>query len=143
MANPSIADLLKYADLQMAAEAFLTVLPIDGSALKSGQELLDALISGNGHASKFTETQAKNFLAHWTLVAQQPNTGTGFSGTLFRCTTEDPATGAEVGELVMCFRSTEFLDDSARDNQATNDLEINETGFAWGLLQCTAKRHVH
>ena len=84
MANPSIADLLKYADLQMAAEAFLTVLPIDGSALKSGQELLDALITGNGHASKFTETQAKNFLAHWTVVAQQPNTSTGFSGTLFR-----------------------------------------------------------
>ncbi|MGQ0598529.1 putative Ig domain-containing protein [Aquabacterium sp.] len=35
----------------------------------------------------------------------------------------------------MSFRSTEFIDDSARDNQATNTLEIKETGFAWGQLR--------
>ncbi|MFM9901713.1 MAG: hypothetical protein ACKVOT_11905 [Polaromonas sp.] len=35
----------------------------------------------------------------------------------------------------MSFRSTEFIDDSARDNQATNSMEIKETGFAWGQIR--------
>jgi len=34
----------------------------------------------------------------------------------------------------MSFRSTEFIDDAARDNQATNTFEIKDTGFAWGQL---------
>ncbi|ADX48579.1 Ig family protein [Paracidovorax avenae ATCC 19860] len=34
----------------------------------------------------------------------------------------------------MSFRSTEFIDDAARDNKATNVLEIKETGFAWGQI---------
>ena len=84
MTTPSIADLLKYADLQMAAEAFLENRADPSTVLKDEAALTAALIRGNNHASKFTETQAKNFLAHWTVVAQQPNTGTGFSGTLFR-----------------------------------------------------------
>ena len=33
-------------------------------------------------------------------------------------------------ELVVSFCSTEFIDGSARDNQATNAMEIKETGFA-------------
>lgn len=47
---PTVADLLKYADLQMAAEAFL----VSGSSIKSGSQLRDALIegrSGNAHRS--------------------------------------------------------------------------------------------
>lgn len=128
--TPTVADLLKYADLQMAAEAFL----VDQSGALKGN-LQKALTEGNNHASKFTELQAKHFLEHWTVVAQKPNTDTGFSGTLFRCIKNDPSTGAEEGELVMSFRSTEFIDDSARDNQATNTLEIKETGFAWGQLR--------
>ena len=31
-------------------------------------------------------------------------------------------------------RSTEFIDDAARDNEATNKLEINDFGFAFGQL---------
>ena len=34
----------------------------------------------------------------------------------------------------MSFRSTEFIDDAARDNQATNTFEIKDTGFAWGQI---------
>jgi hypothetical protein len=67
------------------------------------------------------------FLKHWEVLAQKANIGTGFSGTLFK--------NKETNELVMSFRSTEFIDDSARDNQATNTLEIKETGFAWGQLR--------
>ncbi|AVT22160.1 hypothetical protein C7Y68_20820 [Paracidovorax avenae] len=38
------------------------------------------------------------------------------------------------GELVLSFRSTEFADDAARDNQATNTLEIKEKGWAFGQI---------
>ncbi|AVT22159.1 hypothetical protein C7Y68_20815 [Paracidovorax avenae] len=34
----------------------------------------------------------------------------------------------------MSFRSTEFADDAARDNQATNTLEIKEKGWAFGQI---------
>jgi hypothetical protein len=131
MTTPTISDLLKYADLQMAAEAFL--VNTDTGALKTN--LKQALIDGNSHASKFTVTQAQNFVYHWRVVAQKPDTTTGFSGTLFECISDDPATGAKAGECVISFRSTEFIDDAARDNQATNSLEIKDTGFAWGQLR--------
>ena len=126
MSSPTIAEILDYANLQMAAEAFLAN-PADptGTTLKS--DIRQALIDGNKHASVFTETQADEFLKHWEVVTQKANTGTGFSGTLFR--------NRQTRELVMSFRSTEFIDDSARDNQATNTLEIKETGFAWGQLR--------
>lgn len=85
------------------------------------------MIFGNGHASKFTELQATNFVKHWTVVAQQADTTTGLSGTLFRCTADDPSTGAKDGELVMSFRSTEFLDDY-RSIGASHD--VNTTACA-------------
>jgi dienelactone hydrolase len=34
----------------------------------------------------------------------------------------------------MSFRSTEFIDDAARDNQATNDMEISQFGWAFGQI---------
>ncbi|WP_138856406.1 hypothetical protein [Inhella inkyongensis] len=132
MTPPSIADLLKYADLQMAAEAFLLG---DGGTPYAGTKLIEALKRGNDHASRFTQAQAEHFERHWAVEAQQSNTPTGFSGTVFRCHTDAPLTGAKAGEVVMCFRSTEFVDDAARDNESTNVLEIKETGFAWGQLR--------
>jgi pimeloyl-ACP methyl ester carboxylesterase len=132
MTTPTTAELLKYADLQMAAEAFLAN---ENGIVKTWAELKKALTDGNFHPSKFTKPQAINFLANWEVIAQRPNSPTGFSGTLFKCILSDPATGAQRDELVMSFRSTEFIDDSARDNQATNAMEIKETGFAWGQLR--------
>lgn len=125
----SVADYLKYSELQMAAEAFL-VNP-DGAVLGN---LKAALKLGNGHASRFTDTEATEFLKHWEVVAQRANSPSGFSGTLFRCIQDDPATGAKKNELVMSMRSTEFIDDAARDNQATNTLEIKDHGFAFGQI---------
>lgn len=131
------ADLLKYADLQMAAEAFLAVDPVGAIDTTSPLKpiLQDALTDGNFHASKFTEAQAKRFLQHWAVEAQLPNTPTGLSATVFRCHTDDPLTGAKAGEYVLSIRSTEFVDDYARDNVATNTLEVKNTGFAWGQLR--------
>lgn len=82
---PTISDYLKYANLQMAAEAFLNNTET-GKQDYSGKPLSDALIAGNNHASRFTETQATDFAAHWKVLAQCPNTASGFSATLFECT---------------------------------------------------------
>ena len=60
MATPTIAEYIKYANLQMAAEAFLYDEAL--SKLKTGDDLKRALTTGNEHASRFTETQAKEFL---------------------------------------------------------------------------------
>lgn len=128
MAN-EITTYLKYVNVQMAAEA--TGLATD----ISGQTYVDALTSGNNRSSKFTETQARDFSDNWTVVNHKANSDTGFSGTLFKYTGEtDTAKGLTNGELVLSFRSTEFIDDAARDNQATNSLEIKEKGWAFGQI---------
>ncbi|MBK6638111.1 MAG: hypothetical protein IPG34_10865 [Rhodocyclaceae bacterium] len=63
MTTPTIADYLKYANLQMAAEAFLRKEKIDenGTLITEkyyqDQPLIDALKVGNDHASKFTENR--------------------------------------------------------------------------------------
>jgi hypothetical protein len=123
MTAPTIADYLKYAKLQMAAEAFLKIpgaTPGTWVERYSGTDLSGALFVGNKHASRFTESEAAKFAENWIVLDQQPNTKTGFSGTLFKCIKDDPATGAKAGELVISFRSTEFIDDQTRDSESTN-----------------------
>lgn len=124
MSTPTIAEYLKYANLQMAAEAPL-VNP-DGTVRA---DIPGALQEGNYHAFRFTEVQAKAFAdpaKGWTVLDQRVDTATGFSGTLFK--------NNETREVVVSFRSTEFIDDAARDNEATNKLEIGDFGFALGQL---------
>jgi hypothetical protein len=128
MTTPTTADLLKYADLQMAAEAFIRD-PRTQILASTPEDLIKALKAGNGHASKFTDTQAKAFADPadgWTVLDQRANTATGFSGTLFK--------NNKTGELVMSMRSTEFLDDAARDSEATNTMEIRPYGWAFGQI---------
>ena len=129
---PNAATLLEFANLQVAAEALytrenLTEFKIDD---------LEYLKDGNKHTSKFTATQAEEFAQKWEIVSHIANTGTGFSGTLFRATEKAASTetGINKGDLVISFRSTEFIDDSARDNQATNNMEISEKGWAFGQI---------
>jgi hypothetical protein len=73
MTTPTIADCLKYANLQMAAEAFIRNVETDSLA-STGQSLIDALKAGNNHASFFTETEAKKFSEHWKILDQKANT---------------------------------------------------------------------
>ncbi len=122
MSMPTIADYLKNANLQMAAEAFLAN---DNGGINSN--INGALVAGNGRLSVFTETQAREFAVQWEVLAQKSNTPTGFSGTLFR-------SRANPDEFVVSFRSTEFIDDAARDNEATNKQEVARGGFALGQI---------
>jgi Ca2+-binding RTX toxin-like protein len=134
MPTPTIADYLKYAELQTAAEAFIRDEQT-GELKNTGTEYLGALTTGNGHTLKFTSTQAaERFATRWEVLDQKANTSTGFSGTLFKAKKDDPASHIKAGDLVLAFRSTEFIDDEVRDSQATNDLEIKQTGFAWGQI---------
>lgn len=72
-------DYLKYADLQMAAEAFLN----DGlTTAYVGDALQAALIRGNGHASRFTAAQAGHFKDHWVALDQEENTVDGTPAAL-------------------------------------------------------------
>ena len=72
------ADFLKYANLQMAAEAFL--VRDDGTVR---DDIVTALVAGNTRSLLFTQTQAEAFAdpnTGWTVLDQEANTTTGFSG---------------------------------------------------------------
>ena len=99
MPNPTVSDYLKYANLQMAAEAFLKD-ELTGEERYSGGNLITALKAGNNRSLLFTETQATAFAAQWEVLDQKANTPTGFSGTLFR-------NRASPNELVLSFRSNQ------------------------------------
>ncbi|WP_298643440.1 hypothetical protein [uncultured Cardiobacterium sp.] len=145
---PSAAEMLEMAKLQIVAENFLEGKLEDNenrvpSPRKSYEKddiriNKDLLTYGNNYTSKLTEIQAEKFLNNWEVISYMPITDTGFSGTLFRVKQpiEDNKGNVivEKDQLVMSFHSTEFIDDSTRDNQATNTLEIAEKGWAFGQI---------
>ena len=129
MANNQINKLLEFANMQMAAEAFL--IRGDEPAVPAG-EVVRRLVQGNTHASAFTQVQAEQFTTQYEVVTQYRNDplesgGTGFSATLFRNKTSP-------NEYTLSFRSTEFIDDAVRDSKATNRLEIKDLGWAFGQI---------
>ena len=133
MANGQINKLLEFANMQMAAEAFLAraLDAVPNKPPDDQAEIASRLVLGNTHASKFMPVQAEQFTAQYEVLAQYRNDplkagGTGFSGTLFK--------NRETGELTLSFRSTEFIDDAARDNKATNQLELKDLGWAFGQI---------
>ena len=133
MANNQINKLLEFANMQMAAEAFLLRQGEASMAAVLPQDIVDRLKEGNTHASKFTPIQATQFTAQYEVLAQYRNdplqlngTGMGFSATLFK--------NRQTGELTLSFRSTEFIDDAVRDSKSTNELEIKELGWAFGQI---------
>ena len=137
MAAPTIGEMLKYANLQIATEALYDFrakerpnqVPGDITSLTghfSGVINPAWLTLGNEHASRFTPTEAEKFVQEWEVVDHLSNTSTGFSGTLFK--------NKNTSELVLSIRSTEFLDDLVRDCVATNGLEIKTFGWAFGQI---------
>ncbi|MBP5789608.1 MAG: hypothetical protein J6W29_05175, partial [Neisseriaceae bacterium] len=144
----SATELQTYANVQIAAETLYGLLNghlgdttnIDQTNFLTGthwgQTSIELLREGNKHSSLFSETQAKEFVENWEIVSHLPNTATGFSGTLFRVKAENgiPNTTLKQGDLVISFRSTEFVEDQLRDSIATNTLEITKTGWAMGQI---------
>jgi hypothetical protein len=69
VATSTISEYLKYANLQMAAEAFIRDEKTDRLD-KTGTAYKGALVRGQ-------------FSAEWVVLDRRANTKTGFSGTLF------------------------------------------------------------
>ena len=146
MSALTVSEMLKYANLQVAAEALYDFKAKEDPNAAPGSLLSDVvghykgvirpdvLTDGNEHATRFTSKEAADFAAQWEVVDHISNTTTGFSGTLFRALKSDPSQGITAGQLVLSFRSTEFIDDAARDCLATNSMEIKNTGWAWGQI---------
>ena len=141
----NIAEVLKLANLQMAAEAFLQprggYLPITGELLEPANltSFRTMLREGNTHSSRFPISLASEFSLDWEVLDQKANApsiagGSGFSGTLFRAKRDAPERGIKSGELVIAFRSTEFRDDNIRDSKSTNELELKDLGWAFGQI---------
>lgn len=130
----AVSDYLKYANLQMAAEALFGQKGKPAGSIFSGVIDIADLKTGNERSSKFTDVLAQQFSNDWAVVEHISNTTTGFSGTLFRARQDDPSLGIKTGDLVLSFRSTEFADDNVRDSKATNELEIQKFGWAFGQI---------
>jgi Ca2+-binding RTX toxin-like protein len=142
MTTNNVTKYLKFANVQMAAESLFgfrnpATIPVGATVDNTNETALskENLVFGNNNrASKFTDTLAKEFADNWQLVEHKANTATGFSGTLFKAKQDNAALGIKKDELVLSFRSTEFADDAARDNEATNRLEIQKHGWAFGQI---------
>ncbi len=132
--NSSVTTYLKYANVQMASEALFGLKDARVGSTFSGLIIPQDLTDGNRRSSKFTNIQASEFFLDWKVVEHISDTSTGFSGTLFQCLRSDASRGLVFGEQVLSFRSTEFADDAARDNQETNKQEIKAFGWAFGQI---------
>jgi Ca2+-binding RTX toxin-like protein len=131
MAHGQINRLLEFANMQMAAEAFLSQIGDDIPNLPPAGQVRARLVAGNFHASKFMPVQAQQFVDTYEVLAQYRNdpllpSGSGFSGTLFK--------HKATGELTLSFRSVEFIDDAVRDSKATGRREIKDLGWAFGQI---------
>ena len=140
-----INTLLRFVNLQIAAEAIygFDPRPLNGvpivlvpGATASGREITAAeLRDGNKRSSLFPDVVSNEFGQQYQLLEHISNTETGFSGTLFRYKgPDDESSGLKTGDKILSFRSTEFVDDAVRENQATNIGEIQKKGWAFGQI---------
>lgn len=83
-----------------------------------------------------TSEQAKSFAEDWMVVSHQPNSATGLSATLFKLKPgrADASKGTYEGQYVVSFRSTEFVEDYARDTRQADQIEVGDGGWAYGQI---------
>src|SRR3954470_20147646 len=103
----------KLADLllaQFAAESYLDAANVTlADRLRFGNNNPNQATAGDANSAnlrgktRMTEAQIVRFLQTYDIVAHQPNTWSGFSGTLLR--------NRITNEYVLSFRSTEYADE--------------------------------
>jgi hypothetical protein len=80
-------------DMASLSEAAYADFFKNGVLQTSSQDVLDILKNKSG----WSETQATEFLTHYRVVSQRPNTASGYSGTLFeRLWKKGPEKGARL-----------------------------------------------
>jgi hypothetical protein len=106
----TIADYLKYANSRWPPKHSFVTNETGNLGLPIRKHSCDrqALIDGNDHASKFTETEGQ---VHRRMGSRRPESPTPTPASPARCSGT-----TTTGELVLSFRSTEFVDDHARDS---------------------------
>ena len=118
------SNVSELADLAEASYRNFGLIPagqiLEGSALKQ------PLIAGS---SPWPEARADEFIRHWRVVAHQPNTASGFSGTVFE------RINPEAGEprYVVAMRGTEgnVVSQLYPDLAAADIADLVANGLAW------------
>ena len=91
---------------------------------------LIAQLQNSSFNMAFSQTQATEFAANWQVVSHQPDTASGYSGTLFKYIGNDPNSGFTKGELVFSQRGTAGLDDLV----IADIHEITANGLAYSQI---------
>ena len=86
----STTKLFNLAQLSEAAYADFEFF----NATYSDTQIHDKLVDKN-----FSDTQASEFADNWRVISHQPNTASGYSGTLFKYIGNDPNSGFTNGQL--------------------------------------------
>ena len=89
MADGQISKLLEFANMQMAAEAFLSMAGDLTPNIPPPQDIKGRLELGNTRTNTFTPVQAQQFTEQFKVLTQYRNDplklgDTGFSATLFK-----------------------------------------------------------
>lgn len=118
-----MATVASFFELSQLSEAAYASLVDNNGAPLFGQGFIAALI-----AEGMSTPQATDFVSHWAVVDHLPNTGSGFSATVFRRIDDDPVSGYRAGDLVFALRGTEQL---GLDLFQTDIREIASNGLAF------------
>lgn len=114
--------LFDMASLSEAAYADFVI----SAVLQSSTEDIKIALKAKG----WSDTQATEFLTHYRVVSQQPNTATGYSATLFERLSDG---GAPTGEYVFAQRGTEPFAQLGLD-LAVDIGDLVADGLAWSQI---------
>lgn len=98
-----ISQRYEFALQQVVAESYLDKIELNAVTERSLDEVIKRLTNGNNHyslpedkftgATRMTPSQAHDFLNHYEIIDQLPNTESGFSATLMRSKLDNPQAG--------------------------------------------------
>lgn len=152
-----ISQRYEFALQQIVAESYLDKIELNADTERSLDEVIKRLTNGNNHyslpedkftgATRMTPSQARDFLNHYEVIDQLPNTESGFSATLMRSKLDNPQAGIRAGEYTLAFRSTEYRSekeggDHKHDAQGA-DIDITFAGFAYAQLRDMEDYYAH
>ncbi len=138
MTTNEITTSLKFANLQIAAEALYAFDPRQGPLVPGNTYVGPARgnfpSDGNEPGEQVPHRPRGRLRRHLASHRTQKQHHLRLQRHAVPRPADRPDLGIVAGELVLSFRSTEFADDAVRDNQATNVMEIKEHGWAFGQI---------
>lgn len=112
-----------FQQAQLAEAAYANLWNSNTNSAITDTELVKTALQDTGNDMHFSQSQASEFVAHWRVIDQLPNTGSGFSATVF----QNIATGA----YTFAVRGTETSFGTVFSDLAATDLaDIVTDGIA-------------